>query len=205
LIDTITIEKKEIDMRNYAGPPSLLEVIAQYDIQKKVFITKTKEVFFPFLQSLLGNEFVAYRFCAYTPYFNDGDECVYRIRDVYVKLPRKPFVGVKNGSNVNIPSLDLTGVVVECNEEIVSIKLKTNKIVKLAKSEVFSTDNNYQYADKDGFMDHYSVDGPEKEVAESINDIIRNLPAPMVMDIFGDHVQITVSKDSIMIEKYEHD
>lgn len=104
----------------------------------------------------------------YTPYFNDGDPCEFRVRDLYVKpvggdeddgdyedgfitlwIPRDPKYGVYNPENTGVPLLSAEAV------DALGSALSANEEACLAA--------------------------------------------------FGDHVEVTVTRDGIEVEEYSHD
>lgn len=98
------------------------------------------------------------RWKQYTPYFNDGDPCEFRVHEVYTSF------GEETGGDYD-----------------------------------------------DGYLSTYSFrDKPElKALHDSIREFEKTIQSQGMSDImetvFGDHVQVTVTPDDVVVEEYSHD
>jgi len=90
----------------------------------------------------------AVRWTQYTPYFNDGDACVFGVNEFTYKK-----VGDSEGGDY-----------------------------------------------EDGFHDSYGKDRPE-----FMKTKLGAIPSDVLEAVFGDHVQITATRDGFAVEEYEHD
>jgi hypothetical protein len=92
------------------------------------------------------------RWTQYTPYFNDGDECHFRVNEMTAKGP-----GIKG------------------------------------------------YAWDDDFVSGYSIEDKKvKDAVESLGSEFDSMPEVLLM-AFGDHQQITASRNGIEVERYDHE
>lgn len=100
----------------------------------------------------------AVRWHQYTPYFNDGEECVFSVDNVYLRTANTP-----------------------------------------------EDAGDYE----DGFEDGYDLKDRSKELHSVCDDLNKLIGAremrDIVKNVFGDHVQVTVTPKKIEIEEYEHD
>lgn len=105
----------------------------------------------------------AIRWQQYTPYFNDGDECVFRVGDFTVKIFGITDSTYREGFFDNYKFL-------------------------------------HKYAEKNGLKDHVNV-GTNlikfNKLFKDQDDLLRM--------IFGDHSQITCTREEFIIESYDHE
>lgn len=109
------------------------------------------------LDTLLDTEGVeAVRWTGFTPYFCDGDPCVYGINDPYIRV-----IGT------------------EKDEE------------------------DYE----DGFLDRYSLeDGPQRTALNAFAKVLcGGHHDALLISKFGDHVQVTATKEKFVLDEYSHD
>lgn len=111
----------------------------------------------------------ALRWTQYTPYFNDGDACVFGVNDVYF----------------------------------------TN-----AKGEQLNDVNSwgeYEGDDEDVWVEYYmpyfsGKEGVDVTSCDFISDMINSSEMRDIMEqMFGDHVCVTVTREGIDVDDYEHD
>jgi NAD+--asparagine ADP-ribosyltransferase len=109
----------------------------------------------------------------YTPYFNDGDECVFRVhRD-------EPNINGQSGYELDF--------IDEMNTEYGNYDKATNSYPN--KKE--TPNPNYNKELSDAYED-------VKEFLETIEkDVFRNL--------FGDHVEVIVTREGVNVSEYDHD
>lgn len=141
----------------------------------------------PLLQAVLNDPLVeSFGWDQYTPYFNDGEPCVFRAGAPW-------FRTVHDGSDVDQDTLEIRG---------------------------YSPHPTLGSIPDGWFLKNYPGDYPEgARAGEYIGDHEGTFRACMalnkaiqsgafddaLLDHFGDHASITVSKDGIEIEFYEHD
>jgi hypothetical protein len=134
----------------------------------------------------------AVRWTQYTPYFNDGDTCEFGVNDIEFRF----------------------------NEEIHNPSDKLNKSSKGKKDD--DDEDEDDYGDDENFVGTYSLDSFLDERKDVLNfkdiDQARKLCADIeyvhstltqmgdaLKDMFGDHVQITVTRKGVETEEYEHE
>lgn len=121
----------------------------------------------------------------YTPYFNDGDECIFRVNDPEVLLFTPPRDNTICGS---------------CQSPFTSetIKFCGNCGVKRV----------FHDPDEDGEFEsswslresNPSLANDLKELDKAFSDIQDTMRA-----IFGDHVKVTITREGTEVEEYEHE
>jgi hypothetical protein len=95
-------------------------------------------------------DIIKFGWTQYTPYFNDGDPCVFRYNDMYV-----------------------------CNDP------------ETADESIYEWESTYSLGKK--YPEIRALD----KILGSSSDIL--------LEMFGDHVQITITPKGIDVEEYEHD
>lgn len=105
----------------------------------------------------------------YTPYFNDGDECVFRVNSVTCS---------------NAPDTENVSSWGEYEGEEEGVWLWS-----------------------DGFSaTDVEASASIRKMARALDEVIQSSDMTDVLkDVFGDHVQVTVTRDGIDITDYEHD
>lgn len=109
------------------------------------------------LNTLLNTEGVEFvKWAQYTPYFNDGDACVFSAGELSVRL-----------------------------------------------AGAFDKDSPYD----DGTLDRYSLDdGPVKTALKSFEDVVVSGKHDVLLGkLFGDHAEVTATKEKFVVEEYSHD
>ena len=91
----------------------------------------------------------------YTPYFNDGDECVFRVND-WLKVQFEDGYILEDWS---------------------------------------STSRKYAKNESPKYMD----------AADEAYKLVSSIPEDVMKKIFGDHIEVTIRRNGIEVEDYEHD
>lgn len=131
---------------------------------KEMFIKVTVKLFerHPKLESFGWNQ--------YTPYFNDGDECVFSANYDYPEI---------NGENADDMDFE---------KELVT-----------DYNGVKDSTGNYPKVKNPNFS-------PELAAAEKdVKEFLSNVDDSVLRDLFGDHVEITVTVNGTEVDEYEHD
>lgn len=118
---------------------------------KEVFRTESENLF------LENPNLVSFSWRQYTPYFNDGDECVFSVHDY----------------------LDV---------EFTNDRLDD------------WSDYSRKYADERGKSSEANMD-----TADAAQELVSTIPEEVMKGIFGDHVSVTVYKDRVEVDEYEHE
>lgn len=108
----------------------------------------------------------------YTPYFADGDECVFGVGEINFLSQRDVDVGEDEDYRNSYYLPD--------NKYFV----EQNKQIKLAYG-----DNAEKYRD----------------ITKQFVTFINLIPEDTMKSLFGDHVKVTIRKDKIEIDEYEHE
>lgn len=143
---------------------------------------KPVEEFTPLVQALLDDPtIVEFGWYQYTPYFNDGEPCVFSAGELWVRLTTSPEDADTVDLSLRYPS------------ERVEPHLGEEKIKWIKKYSEYETE--YEGPDEERFQRalalHNAIDSGQ------FDDVL--------MDTFGDHAGVTVKRDRIAVEFYEHD
>jgi hypothetical protein len=150
----------------------LKEMNAELEQLKAKHLEKSKEMFTN-VSKLVFDKHPAlgsFAWHQYTPYFNDGEECVFSVNKDYVRI---------NGDDGD-----------------------TNY------SDTKVTDWG---AKKDPVTGKYpEIDNPNYNAAiaaaqSDVKEFLANIDDSVLRDMFGDHVEITVTRNETQVEEYEHD
>jgi hypothetical protein len=157
---------------------------------RRSFNDLTKELFiqFPRLKS--------FGFTAYTPYFNDGDECVYT---AYVDYP------IINGWDTSM-------------DDEVDGGLHGENLVKLAEDKKYALIGEQpetqwiggqmkptgKMIPKYGYI-RQEHDAEALLIVQSVKKFLRSFRSNFWKDIVGDHARVTITESGISVEEYEHD
>lgn len=158
------------------------------ELQKKIETTGREALIEVFQEVFLKHPIInAISWTQYSPYFNDGDECVFGVNEFHVK------VLVEN----------------------ITDELLRKEILRNHEDE--DEEDDYVDAMERLTPDSWYVKSGERPVREltqedkvliaDVMELQRN--CDMVSDImravFGNHVQVTVTKDGFDIQEYDHD
>lgn len=201
---------------------------AAYQVEAQAaFAEATKEFF------IATPEISTLEWTQYTPYFNDGDECTFRVGDVWYYLntqnPEDFDYGEEAGFQGRVD--DVGTIVKEINnfKDILngSVIVPHDKRGSYPYYYFFDTVRKYnqpiEYSlnvksleDKIEELED-RVKGIEAETAlyanrktveanyGAIASFIRSLDDEVMKDMFGDHVMVRVNKDGVQISEYDHD
>lgn len=66
--------------------------------------------------------------------------------------------------------------------------------------------SNHEWADIEGVDGELDYDSKEyKEIKENIREFLSQFDDELLRNLFGDHVEIIVTKEGISVEEYEHE
>lgn len=156
------------------------DIVAQLKALKTEFVAASQVVFKQQAKGLFEQfpTLEAFSWTQYTPYFNDGDSCEFSVRN---DEPLTKFAGQD--------------------------KLQHNYYS--TKKFVIDTDSA---PDKYGRQHHKYVEvelTDEQRAANAtgaaVNAFLRQFDEEQYKDMFGDHAQITVTKEGIDVDSYDHD
>jgi hypothetical protein len=124
----------------------------------------------------------ALKWTQYTPYFNDGDECVFGVNDVYfTNAPADELENVTAWGEYE--GEDETVWVVSNMRHVMTSKYYADEAAKILAA---------------GGVDEDSCNLIDKMISSSeMEDIMK--------EMFGDHVVVTATRDGFDVTDYEHD
>ena len=123
-------------------------LIQEYQKRKEEFLQTMSKEINGYLTSILEKyNVIAMRWTQYTPYFNDGDPCLFGVHDLRVQFAK----------------------------------------------------------DNDDFLAEWETKGKEKIVVREMQCLRDIIPTEIMLAILGDHVEITVTREDVHAEFYEHD
>ena len=176
------------------------QVIEEYGIAKKQFEEKMKNAFTDIFETFFRNypEITAVGWNQYTPYFNDGDPCEFRIGE---------FVGVSEGmKNEDGEPLNLDDVRSAYDlEEAVGFPYG-------GKPSQYVYDNRHEYSSYEESIQIYEKGLAEnsryREICEGWNEltsVLSSIPDEIFQSAFDDHAFVIATKDDIEVREYSHD
>lgn len=161
---------------------------------KDVFANSAKEIFEKY-----GDKVGCFKWSQYTPYFNDGDPCEFGKNDVWIFNP-------KDAENEELRyeegSEEFYGGFGERNT--------LNKILYRSKENPDRiTTGTWQskeiLADEYEAFENPNYDPEYGEAYTAIHDLCKLIDKDTALALFGDHVEIIVTKDGVSVEEYSHD
>lgn len=124
----------------------------------------------------------ALKWTQYTPYFNDGDACVFRVNDVYFTNAPEDELGYVNAWG-------------EYEGEDESVWVASN---------ITHTLSSKYYEDEAAKI--LAAGGVDEDSCNFISFIISSNEMEEIMqEMFGDHAQVTATRDGFDVNEYEHD
>jgi len=162
-----------------------LAIIAK---QKKEMVEALRKDFAPMFKEFFDKSnglIKSIGWTQYTPYFNDGDECVFRVNS-----------DLDYGLRFNDETVDETDLITI--SEYVAVKYLKN-------------DGSYEkWLDKypedkiDPIKHKNQLD--LIKILNEVSEVLKSIPEDFMKDLFGDHVEVTVKSDgTIETEEYKHD
>lgn len=162
----------------------------------------TAAEFLALVDAVLGVEGVkALRWRQYTPYFNDGDPCVFRVSEASVKLSKDVFGKTKKHSDYEdgfIDSYALYRYVDGFNwsQSPQRADFATKDEFDAARFEFVNNNRIFELNGVDTTSVFYTLAAFEK-ASENIETVAKAN--------FGDHTTVTATKDGFSVEGYDHD
>lgn len=154
------------------------EFEANYEAQRKALVEKLRPnitgIFAPFFAECPNG---AVAFTAYTPYFNDGDECEFSVNDLafHTSVGGDPDEDAVNGDDEDF---DVDG-----------------NFYWEGDISVESYMRDTQTAEQNRIAD----------IALACRQTFNQIPDDMIKDMLGDHIAVIIRPDNIMVEEYDHD
>jgi hypothetical protein len=134
----------------------------------------TKEQFADLVKALLDDDnVIEFGWRQYTPYFNDGEPCVFSANGLWIRTTADRDVEVEDGDTLSMWS----------HPTLSDSRWEGNKRVT------------------------HEVQFPATAAAATALDsaIDGGVADAVLLDLFGDHADVKVTRDGITVEYYEHD
>lgn len=154
---------------------------------KKDFLTKSKDLFSKDIAGIFERnpELEKIAWTQYSPFFNDGDECVFSVHDLHFKR---------------------TGEVVEEDEEDYYDIYEMKDVYDLSEW----IDSFIEPQDENRWKNRIQYVAPENEQLftdlVNLNEVICSPEGCDIMyDMFGNHAQVIIYRDRIEVDEYSHD
>lgn len=166
----------------------------------------------------------------YTPFFNDGDECIFSVNTPYlVPVIKDVFVNEEDEGEDSYADWEETDFTHKIDLEALEKNLAdaldyeanpeeyTRKKVESHKtySGYYKTVNAQSirfykpYKSSEQLLETSEIykQYPENftKDSEELLDFIENLDSDVMKELFGDHVKIIITKDNMFIEEYGHE
>jgi hypothetical protein len=127
----------------------------------------------------------------YTPYFNDGDECVFSVHNDDLQVNGEDFDDVDFLQELQY------GTIKTEDDRLENLRVATEKEYKWMMDKRIG---------ESGYRENKDLDKYELSVYEEFKSVLQSVPEDFYKDLFGDHVTVTVHKDGrIETEEYDHD
>lgn len=124
----------------------------------------------------------------YTPYFNDGDSCTFGVNTDYLSV---------NGDYEN-----------KMYRDVISFKIKNEEDLEIDKK--MCEEMGYRLSKRKigdyGYKKNIEYSAYEASILKNIKSVLAQIPDDFYEDLFGDHVQVTITKQGeITVEEYDHE
>lgn len=150
------------------------QLVSEFNIQQQAFETKMKEAFSECFKEFFEQnpEVKSIGWAQYTPWFNDGDECVFRTTAEYADFSNIDRIDeIRYGEYVGEGDFDqfwiISGDYGDYNEELVSTQTRKNvkefsKLLGMIPDDIYKSsfgDHVRVFATRDGFeVEEYEHD-----------------------------------------------
>ena len=144
-----------------------------------------KDLFVPFMKKWEGKIACIY-WTQYTPYFNDGDSCVFSLGDINASITDDE----EHLEEIEYPYEGDFPIYYYSKETTLENTIRNNK------------DDHITLINHFGSIEKLLECHTEfEEIIKGVNAI----PNDVLEEVLGDHVQVNITKDGIDIEEYDHD
>jgi hypothetical protein len=153
----------------------------------------------------------------YTPYFNDGDECVFSVNRESIGINGEEmeyFGDVEHRAN---RILNREAILKKLESDIKKIKNANEKGQKKVKLSDGHSYDDYSYSwilkDKESELkataeaDENDLPALQRKIAhtQAVGKLLNNYTDDDLLDMFEDHAQVTVTRKGATTEYYNHD
>lgn len=175
---------------------TLNEIIAEYnEAHKKIQAIVKDKLTEEFGQFFKDNpEFRSIEWNQYTPYFNDGEECNFRVSDIIFTLQPSFY------------DEDMAETILENDYSVYDLEPSYSPI---AEPSDYMRSSSY-FKDRAAAYDALSEEVKENysrlwNVWEKFHETLSAIPEEFYLDIFDDHVSVKVMADGIEVSQYDHE
>lgn len=160
------------------------ESVNQYKAQVKEAQAKLSEAFkTEIVEFIKGfHEIEAVRWEQYTPYFNDGEPCEFSVHEPRIKPSEETLNQAKEGSDR----------VCEDGGDY---------------GDGFLSQWDLDYTYDDNRKKQFSNPAQTKlsEIINEVTAFISNVPDDIMLAAYGDHQRVTATKESVVVDPYDHE
>lgn len=161
-------------------------LISEFDAAKKEFANRAQSFMKEAFKKVFDNhpEITAFVWTQYSPYFNDGEECVFGVNEVsFTNLPEEELGDIYGG--------EYTG-----ERDDVADSYGDN-----SESEFFVL-NEYSMRNK---LKLRAINTPLDDVSALINALQSSSMEDVMEQTFGNHVRVVATRAGFDIDEYHHD
>lgn len=162
------------------------DLIAEQQALRAKFQTEAQAMFKDTMKEFFDKNpgITALKWTQYTPYFNDGDTCEFRVNDVYF-------------TNAPADELDNISAWGEYEGEDDSVWVTHNIVYVLNSGRKYYEDEVAKIL---------AAGGVDVDSCNLIDKMIQSSEMEEIMkEMFGDHVAVTATRDGFDVNDYEHD
>lgn len=169
---------------------SIKEAIKAYETAKAEMQETVRKGFHGLFVDLFDDDIQSLTFRAYTPYFCDGDECVFGV------YGDTDFIEINGEICEDIKPFSYQKIMTDADRAL-------DKEICNLIGENRKPDDKYGYRwDEDGAWD---LRLKKYLAAKRFSERLSEIPEECIK-AFGEHIEVTVTKDGIQVEEYEdHD
>ncbi|GAA1526483.1 hypothetical protein GCM10009827_049100 [Dactylosporangium maewongense] len=133
----------------------------------------------PLIRALLADDaIVEFGWTQYTPYYNDGDPCVFSVDTPWFRTPEDPALEPQLTHQLRLE-----------DGQHPSLGRRQGKWVNGQRYSAYTGPDEERYDRARALTDAFE--------SEAFNQVL--------LDAFGDHAHITVRRDGITVDSYSHD
>src|ERR1700675_3210663 len=202
-------EPEEKEMSTSPAAAKYQELRNQIAAARKTMEQTAKGLFTEMSAELFNDNptLMAFGWQQYTPYFNDGEECVFRCNGDY------PSLAIKVGDDIimhdeNHGSLEINGEEVQSTYDLTSQfeRMGVDSFSKGGKQYVYDKKTKSVTVDGKKIPTYDDYSKQFDKLSKAVSTFMGVFEDEDMELMFGDHVQITVNRDgTIETEEYEHD
>ena len=167
--------------------------IANFEEKRKVLVAELRTQFPALFKELFdkSNLIESIGWTQYTPFFNDGEECTFRVHisELYINEEHEEEIDWLDKRMYATITLERLKEHKEFNSSPLGYSHYKDK--KVGEQGVFKNPNLNEF---------------EYNIIEEFKEILESIPEDFFKDLFGDHSQVTVYKNgSIKVDEYDHE